>query len=81
MTLETININGDDFVNVNDLINAFVESEARDCHEDIWEDVSTLSDEAVDNMTGFLISIDRRDLALMLKEKWVKKRFGGFFHE
>lgn len=81
MAVAILNINGDEWVNVDALIDDFVEVMASDCADDIWNSVSTLDDECVDKMIDYLIAKDRRDIALRLKTAWVKKRFGGFFHE
>lgn len=81
MALATLNINGAEWVNVGSLIDDFVEAMAVDCADDVWNSLSTYEDECVDKIIEYLMSKDRKELANRMKAAWVKKRFGGFFHE
>lgn len=80
MALATLNINGNEWVNVDSLIDDFVEAMADNCADDVWNSLSTFEDESVDKIIDYLIGKDRKDLASKLKAAWVRKRFGGFFH-
>lgn len=81
MALTTININGEEYVNVDELIQDFVEDRGRDCGEYTYDSITDSDDEGVDTMISYLLDRNKRELAERLKSAWIKKRYGSFFRE
>ena len=81
MALVTININGEDYVNVDALINDFVETHGQDASEYSYYDIHDPDDDVVDGLINYLFNKDKKDIAMKLKYAWIKKRYGSFFQE
>ena len=81
MALEILNINGDDWVNVNALIEDFVEVRGQDAGEYSYYDIHDPDDDVIDGLINYLFNKDKKDIAMKLKSAWIKKRYGSFFHE
>lgn len=81
MALVTININGEDYVNVDALIDDFVETRGQDAGEYSYYDIHDPDDAVVDGLINYLFTMDNKDIAMKLKSAWIKKRYGSFFQE
>lgn len=81
MILRTINLNGEEYISVDDFIDDLVEDRATDCGEYNYSSIADRDDEAIDMLVDFLIGKDRKDIAMKLKRAWIKKRYGSFFRE
>ncbi len=81
MALAILNINGDDWVNVDALIDDFVETRGQDAGEYSYYEVHDSDDDVVDGLISYLLDKDKKDIAMKLKSAWIKKRYGSFFQE
>lgn len=81
MALVTININGEDYVNVDALIEDFVETRGQDAGEHSWYEIHDPDDDVVDGLISYLLNRDKKDIAMKLKSAWIRKRYGSFFQE
>ena len=81
MTIPILNINGDDWVNVDALIDDFVETRGQDAGEYSYYGIHDSDDDVVDGLIGYLLDKDKKDTAMKLKSAWIKKRYGSFFQE
>lgn len=81
MALTVFNINGKHFVNVDELIDEFVETRAFDCGEYSYNSICDSDDEVVDGIISYLLDTDHKDIAMKLKTAWIRKRYGSFFRE
>ncbi len=81
MALVTININSEEYVNVDALIDDFVETRGQDAGEYSYYGIYDSDDEVVDGMIDYLLSKDKKDIAMKLKTAWIRKRYGSFFQE
>lgn len=81
MAVPILNINGDDWVNVDALIDDFVEARGQDAGEYSYCGIHDSDDDVVDGLIDYLLNKNEKDIAMKLKSTWIKKRFGGFFQE
>lgn len=81
MAVPTLNINGDDWVNVDALIDDFVETQGQDAGEYSYYEIHDSDDDVVDGLINYLLNKDKKDIAMKLKSAWIKKRYGSFFQE
>lgn len=81
MTVPILNINGEDYVNVDALIEDFVEARGQDTGEYSYYEIHDPDDDVVDGLISYLLSRDKKDIAMKLKSAWIKKRYGSFFQE
>ncbi len=81
MALAILNINGSDWVNVDALIDDFVEVRGQDASEYSYYDIHDPDDDVVDGLISYLLNKDKKDIAMKLKSAWIKKRYGSFFQE
>jgi len=81
MALAILNINGDDWVNVEALIDDFVETRGQDAGEYSYYTIHDSDDDVVDGLIDYLLRKDKKNIAMKLKSAWIKKRYGSFFNE
>lgn len=81
MALAILNINGDDWVNVDVLIDDFVETRGQDAGEYSYYAIHDSDDDVADGLIDYLLNKDKKDIAMKLKSAWIKKRYGSFFQE
>lgn len=81
MAVPILNINGDDWVNVDALIDDFVETRGQDSGEYSYYDIHDPDDAVVDGLINYLFNKDKKDIAMKLKTAWIKKRYGSFFRD
>ena len=81
MALAILNINGSDWVNVDALIDDFVETRGQDAGEYSYYEIHDSDDDVVDGLIDYLLNRDKKDIAMKLKSAWIRKRYGSFFQE
>ena len=81
MALAILSIEGEDWVNVNSLIDDFVETRGQDAGEYSYYAIYDSDDEVVDGLIDYLLNKDKKDIAMKLKKAWIRKRYGSFFQE
>ena len=81
MALAILNINGSDWVNVDALIDDFVETRGQDAGEYSYYEIHDSDDDVVDGLIDYLLNKDKKDIAMKLKYAWIRKRYGSFFRE